>query len=180
MSDERSRAFAMVLYPQEDDTHYRALMKLCDIYNYAFIEHISDKYEEDTEEHKKGEPKKHHIHVIIKFDNPRHKSKIAKELGIEENYIQKANFVAYTRYLIHKDDPIKYQYEEKDIYTNIPEEVHSAITLKGNYERNQTNMVLEHIKQERHIKFYELVMWAKENGLLSEITKNAYLYKNIL
>ena len=177
--NKKSRAFAMVLYPQEDASHYNALIKLCDIYQYAFIEHTKDVYEEDGEDHVKGELKKSHIHVILKFDNARHKSKIAKELGISENYIQKANFVAYTRYLIHKDDPTKYQYEEKNIFTNIQKEVHSAIILKGDYKRNNTNIVLEYINNNRHTSFYSLVMWAKENGQLEEISKNAYLYKNI-
>lgn len=178
-TNEKSRAFALILYPQEDNTHYSALLKICDIYKYAFIEHTKDIYEED-EEHAKGELKKPHMHIIIKFDNARHKSKIAKELNLEENYIQKANFVAYTRYLIHKDDPLKYQYDEKEIFTNIPQEVHSALTLKGDYKRNNTNQVLEYIQQNKTINFYNLVMWAKENGQLEEISKNAYLYKNIL
>lgn len=177
--NKKSRAFAIVLYPQEDASHYSALIKICDFYQYAFIEHTKDIYEEDGEDHVKGELKKSHIHVILKFDNARHKSKIAKELGINENYIQKANFVAYTRYLIHKDDPTKFQYEEKNIFTNIPKEVHSAITLKGDYKRNNTNIVLEYINNNRHTSFYNLVMWAKENGQLEEISKNAYLYKNI-
>lgn len=181
MADNKSRSFAMILYPYEDYTHSMAIQKAFELYNYAYIEHDSDTYEEDGEDYKKGDKKKVHAHLVLKFDNARHKSKIAKELGIEENYIQKSNFVAYTRYLIHKDDPLKYQYKEKDIITNIPKEVHSAISLKSDYKRHGTNMVLEYIQEnKRMVSFYGLVMWAKDNGLLEEVTKNAYVYKNIL
>ena len=180
MSNDKSRAFALVLYPQEDSTHYSALLKITDLYEYAFIEHNKDKWEETKDEHKQGEQKKSHIHVILRFENARHKSKIAKELEIGEHYIQKANFVAYTRYLIHKDDPTKYQYNEKEIMTNIPEQVHSAITLKGDYKRQKSNLVLEYIQTNRHANFYTLTMWAKDNGHLDEVINNAYFYRNLL
>lgn len=179
-SDNKSRSFALVLYPYEDYTHSIALQRAMELYNFAYIEHDSDVHEEDGEDYKKGDKKKIHSHLVLKFENARHKSKIAKELDISENYIQKSNFVAYTRYLIHKDDPTKFQYKEKDIVTNIPKEVHSALSLKSDYKRHGTQMVLEYIEKNRLTSFYKLVIWAKDNGLLEEITKNAYLYKNML
>lgn len=179
-NDNKSRSFAMVLYPYEDYTHSLALQKAMETYNFAYIEHDSDIYEEDGEDHKKGDKKKIHGHLVLKFENARHKSKIAKELEIEENYIQKSNFVAYTRYLIHKDDPSKFQYKEKNIVTNIPTEVKAALNLKSDYKRHGTQIVIEYIQANRLTSFYKLVIWAKDNGLLEEITKNAYLYKNML
>lgn len=180
MAENKSRSFAMVLYPYEDYTHSIAIQKIFELYDYAYIEHNEDTYDEDGEEHKKGDKKKEHAHIVLKFENARHKSKIAKEIGIEENYIQKSNFVAYTRYLIHKDDPTKYQYDKKNIITNIPKEVESALNLKSDYKRHGTQMIIEYIEKNRLTSFYTLVIWAKNNGLLEEITKNAYLYKNML
>lgn len=167
----KSRAFGFVLYPQEDQTHYTAMYRIMQFYQYALIEHTSDTYEDDTEEHIKGDIKKSHIHVVIKFDNPRSIEKIAKETGLAVNYIQKANFVAYTRYLIHKDDPMKHQYREEEISTNIPLEVHSALSLKSNYQRQSTNVILQFIQKNKFINFYQLVMWAKENRTIRRSSK---------
>lgn len=180
MATNKSRSFAFILYPQEDNTHLTALLRIKEYYKYAFIEHTSDVYEEDGEDQETGDTKKSHIHVVIKFDNPRSIDKIAKETGLQINYIQKCNFVAYTRYLIHKDDPLKYQYKEEEICTNIPLDVKSALSLKSDYKRHATNSILEYIKGNKFINFYQLVMWAKENGTLEEVVKNAYFYKNLL
>lgn len=150
----------MVVYPQEDKSHFEALEKIIksDNYQYAMIEHNFDKEEN-------GKPKKSHIHLILKFDNARSIESVAVEVGVHINYIQKANFVAYTQYLIHKNDKDKYQYNEKDIYTNIPAEVENALKYKGDYGRADTSFIIDIIYKLKIKNLRELVWWAKENRI---------------
>lgn len=105
---KKSRCFSMVLYPYEDEKHQNILDYITSNFEFAYIEHNFDKYEEDTEEHKKGEYKKAHIHVIIYFKNARTVKSVSEELGLE--HLETCNFYAYTRYLIHLGYPNKYQY----------------------------------------------------------------------
>ena len=64
-----------------------------------------------------GEPKKEHYRVVIHFKSARYKKAVAKELGIEENYITGCDLKAQPRYLIHIDDKDKdkYQYEIDEV-----------------------------------------------------------------
>ena len=67
-------------------------------------------------------PAKDHIHMVIEFENPRSLSQVAKELGVEEQWLEiwrgkKEN--AYS-YLIHATDNSrdKYQYSSEDVIAN--------------------------------------------------------------
>ena len=69
--------------------------------NYAYIKHLP----EETE-------KKPHYHVILSFDNARTKSGLSNLLGVPENYFSEIkNFRSMCRYLVHKDDDDKIQYD---------------------------------------------------------------------
>ena len=81
----RDRKFCAVLYP-EDETHVAAIEKLkSGGYNFAAILHDKDVYEDG--EHK-GETKKSHWHVVVRFKNAVWNTAIAKELGIQPNYLE--------------------------------------------------------------------------------------------
>lgn len=72
----RDRKFCAVLYP-EDETHVAAIEKLkSGGYNFATILHDKDVYEDG--EHK-GETKKSHWHVVVRFKNAVWNTAIAKE-----------------------------------------------------------------------------------------------------
>lgn len=76
---------------------------------YAYTLHDQDLDEE-------GHIKKPHYHIVIRFDNARTKSGVAKKLGIPENFVNNIrNERTYIRYLIHFDDKEKYQYRQSDI-----------------------------------------------------------------
>lgn len=180
MSTIKSRSFALLLYPKEDETHRQALQYIINNYSYAYITHDKDIYQEYTEEHAKGEIKKEHTHVVIYFDNARHNTSIAEEIGIEKNYLQKSNFVAITKYLIHQENKEKYQYKREEIITNMKEKVESALNLKGDYKTLESKEVLNMIKENKIESFADLVYMAENKGLLQEIMKNSYFYKQIV
>lgn len=111
----RDRKFCAVLYP-EDPTHAEAIEKLkSGGYNFAAILHNEDIYEDG--EHK-GEKKKPHWHVVVKFPNAVWDTKLAKDLGIERNYLEKCkNLDAALLYLVHYGyEDTKYQYDVSEVF----------------------------------------------------------------
>ena len=59
--NEKSRTWNILLYPNEDDTHYNALKLIENNYlDYAYIIHDKDK-------NNKNELKKQHVHLTIQF-----------------------------------------------------------------------------------------------------------------
>lgn len=119
--NSRGRIFCLVLYP-ENDIHNEVIKLLQGKYNILGICHDRDVYEEDNEETgtKKGDIKKCHHHIIVKFENARNLNALAKELNCESNLIQKVDsFEGMCKYLLHKDYPQKTQYQKCELYGNL-------------------------------------------------------------
>lgn len=114
----KDRKYVAVLYP-EDPTHVAAMEKLqSGGYDYAAILHDSDVYESDGEGHKKGDLKKPHWHVVVRFSpNALWNTAVAKDLGIEPNYLEKCrNLNKALLYLVHRDHLDKFQYDLSQVF----------------------------------------------------------------
>ncbi len=173
---KRSRTFALELYP-EDNQHIAILEYIKNNFEYAYILHDKDTYEEDTEEHKKGEKKKPHYHIILAFKNARTIDSIKKELQID--YVMTCNFYAYTRYLIHLGTPQKYQYSSNDIITNISLRIENALKRDYDSQEQDARILLDYIfkkSNEGFLSFRMLTEYALENGCLKELQKRSYFY----
>lgn len=98
------------------------------IKDYAYIIHDKDKDE-------KGELKKAHIHLALRFDNGYDPKNISKWFGITENYVSKikGDWLDLLRYLIHKNAKDKFQYSENDVVSNFDysEEIKKEKTKGG-------------------------------------------------
>lgn len=129
-TNERSLAFVMFLY--EENEHFSECLTTIKNCQYAMIKHDSDLWTDDKVNgtHKEyckernikvGDPVKTHYHIVIKNDNARWLSSIQKSfIYIPKNDIQVChNFRGAIRYLIHADDPNKYQYSFSSIDTNM-------------------------------------------------------------
>lgn len=117
----KGRIFCLVLY-SENEEHRETIDLLRRRYNILGICHDRDTYEEDNEETgtKKGDPKKIHHHIIVKFENARYLNGLAEELDCESNLIQKVDsFEGMARYLLHADHPLKAQYEKCELYGSL-------------------------------------------------------------
>lgn len=121
----RVRHFDIVFYAGVDELlriihYYRSRIQ-----RYAFIEHLYDVYEEDlidekTKEfiHRKGEIKKPHIHLVISFYNNctlRACSRLFTTENDKPRVYSIGDMIQAYNYLIHKDNPEKYQYKKCDI-----------------------------------------------------------------
>lgn len=107
MEKFKARNMVLLLYP-DNENHAKAIEYIKNNYDYVYIMH-----DKDTD--KNGDLKKIHIHCIINFNNPKWNSAIAKELNIEERFIEqiKEEQKIYM-YLIHQNQNGKYKYEIKD------------------------------------------------------------------
>ena len=94
----------------------KTMIKIC-----ISPKHDKDKYEKDTEEHKKGDIKKAHWHILLCFEGPttyNNALRIAKKVGANIVF-QAYSIKGSCEYFIHKNNPEKAQYSEEDyIYLN--------------------------------------------------------------
>lgn len=180
----RARNIALELYP-EDETHVEKLKFIKEHYTYAYILHDKDLWEEDIQDemtkiiiHHKGELKKPHWHVMLIFENPRSTDKIAKELDLK--HVETCNFYAYARYLIHKDNPTKYQYKEEEVITNCKLRIHNALQKEIKSQEQDAKILMDRIlnNEKAILTFKQLVEYAIQNDCLTEIKNHTYFYKS--
>lgn len=173
----RTRNFALVLYPNENEKDLKTLEYIKNNFEYAYIEHNEDVWEEENEEHKIGDKKKNHTHVLINLKNARSIKSMLEEL--EVSHIESCNFYAYTRYLIHLGYPSKYQYSRQDIKTNIPLRIENALKRDYNSEEQDSRILLDFIfshTNQSFLTFKELTKYAMENDCLLELQRKSYFY----
>lgn len=111
--DKRYRNFRLLLYPDNPSHNLAAIRLSTAEYNAVGMLHDMDIYTDDDPERGivKGEVEKKHWHFVVKFKNAKTFSSLAKELDIEPKFIQKCDsYKGALLYLIHANDPKKYQY----------------------------------------------------------------------
>jgi hypothetical protein len=113
----------------------KILQSLLYIKDWAFIYHTDDE---------KGK----HIHLMMRFDNPKPLNQIANAFGVKEQYLEriKGQFDNALAYLVHANTPQKHQYNTKDVYTNIVDidakiEKHRHANLDDIFERISTGEI---------------------------------------
>lgn len=104
--DKRYRNFILVLYEDSNSYNFHDVMQIIKSNKYwAYIKHIAEK--EETKEH---------YHVFLQLENACTIETLGKRLNVPVNYIQKVMSVrASCRYLIHKDNDDKIQYNISDV-----------------------------------------------------------------
>ena len=170
----RDRTMALMLYP-EDSTHVQAIEKIKESYDYAFILHDKD-CDED------GVVKKAHWHVVLRFKNQNWNSSIAKDLGIELNYIQKVkNFDNALQYLIHYNDSDKYQYDLSEVKGNLKNRLKEKINASNKTEGEKVMDLIEWIDSyDCIVSVKALARYCAENGYWAEFRRSASIFIKIL
>lgn len=164
----RDRKFVAVLYP-EDQTHVDCIAKLNEGgYNFAAILHDQDMYEDG--EHK-GELKKPHWHIVLRFKNAVWNTAIAKELGITPNYLEACKDIdASLLYLVHYANSDKAQYEYENVFG--PLRLKLASLLSDTDEGTRVLNILDIIeKSPGPIGYSELLKKAVAAGIYSDLRR---------
>lgn len=170
----RSRVHALLLYP-DCESHAEAIKKIEQSYDYAYILH--DKDSDDN-----GEVKKAHWHVLLRFGQAVWNTAICKELGIEENYIEKPrSFDNALLYLVHFNDSDKFQYDPSEVKGSLSKRLLEKMNAQ---EKSEGEKVYELIS---FIRDYDGVLtvtcfaeYCAMNGYWSEFRRSGAIFVNII
>lgn len=116
----RAKTHSLIIYPEWEsiDDVLLKLSKENTLFTGISPLHDKDVY---TDGEHAGEPKKPHYHVVLRYKNAVWSSAISDRTGVPHQYKifePTVSFRGSVRYLIHHDDPDKYQYSKSDIWTN--------------------------------------------------------------
>lgn len=106
------------------DNMKKVLSERTCIAQHCYIIHDQDTYTDAEEkrnpDHKAGELKAAHIHLLMRFNQPQHIPNIAKWFNIPENFVQKihGSWEDACLYQIHANAPDKYQYPPEAVTCN--------------------------------------------------------------
>lgn len=110
MAETRTRNWVAMLYPESAPNDWQTLLADCCVP--AMVSPLHDQDINAT-----GEPKKPHYHIILCFAGVKSREQVATicdKFGAV-NPMRCDNIQGYARYLIHKDNPEKAQYNSEDI-----------------------------------------------------------------
>ena len=116
---------------------------------------ISPLHDKDKHEDGSGHFKKPHYHVIVVYGSPTTYNNVKSLTDSFNAPIPQAleQIRGYYRYLTHKDNPDKYQYDEKDIVTGGGFNIADFMELSKS-EVSEIKYKLQQLIRERHITEY--------------------------
>ena len=172
MAAKQSRIFLGVLYP--DSTTYvieKVISRLEDTFtDLAYITH-------DLDVDEMGTVKKPHIHWCGKRSSPAPLSTIANAVGVEENAIEFCRNWKYSlRYLIHADNPEKYQYTPDKVTANFP----FTAVIEGKLEALKARQIYNFINENPTISPNALAEWCFKNDLWSEYRRSFAIWCSLM
>lgn len=175
MEKFRSRKMCLLLYPEEDLTHKKALDFIKLNYDYALIVHNQDK--DDN-----GDLKKAHTHIVISFPNAKWNTAIADELGITTNYIEKCRSLENAlEYLIHYNDDTKHQYDIEEVQGNLKSKLRQVILNDGKDENVKAYELIDYIDNfNGPIDEVEFFKYACEIGMYDVARRSSYILLRII
>lgn len=107
----RSLTWAFIIYPESMPENWLSILRDTHI-----IGAVSPIHDHDINED--GEYKKPHYHILLKYPSKKSIQQVYSlclKLGSHVSPEAVESFDGYLRYLIHEDDPDKYQYKKEDI-----------------------------------------------------------------
>lgn len=158
----KKRYWAFVLYPESAPENWREILQQTGLS--ICVSPLHDKDINPT-----GEKKKAHYHIILCYSGPT-TFKCVKSITDSLNQpipIALEQVRGYFRYLTHKDNPEKYQYDEKDITTINDFDIDNYNDLSVS-QINAIKIELQKIIRDNNIYEYcDLLDFLLDNDLLS-------------
>ena len=165
----RAAVWCLELYPDNED-HAKVLETLREGgYEYAASLHDSDTWTPEDESrdssHVVGGLKKAHWHVIVKYANAVRCDTLVVEFGIEARWIQVCrNTKRALRYLIHADDPEKFQYDRGAVIGTMMDAFNEALAVEPS-EGDRVVEMLDYIESlDRPISTAEFARYCARSG----------------
>lgn len=174
----RSRTHALLLYP-DCESHVKAVDKIAQSYDYAIVLHNRDYFIEGDN---KGEKKKDHWHVVLRFNQPVWSSAICKDLGIEENYIEAVKkFDNALMYLVHFNDTDKAQYSVNEVSGTLKRRLTECINKVDKSEGEKVFDLIDYIdKYDGWLTIKKFASYCAQEGYWAEFRRSATIFIKII
>lgn len=168
MRNVKKRYWAFILYPESAPNDWREKLQETGIQCAVSPLHDKDVNPDNT-------PKKAHYHIILAYEGPTTYSNVAyltNSLGqpVPQPLEQ---LRGYYRYLVHKDNPEKYQYNENEI-TNINGfDIKDYLDLTANQVYAILKEITVFIDDNNITEYSTLIQTFRENDFLSQFMEIA-------
>ena len=158
MANIKKRNWAFVLYPESAPLDWREQLQLSGIT--CAISPLHDKDIDPT-----GEPKKPHYHIILCFPGPTSYNVVSSITASYNATIPKAleSVRGMYRYFTHKDNPDKYQYDEKEI--TLLNDFDAADVLNSGEVFHIMKMIDVLIENLKLFEYSDLMKYLRDNEL---------------
>lgn len=142
---------------------------------------ISPLHDKDLLEDSSGKTKKPHYHIIVCYGNPTTFNNVKSLTDRLNAPIPQPleQIRGYYRYLTHKDNADKYQYDEKDIITGGGFNILDYIELSRNEVLNIKKQLQGLIREKNFIEYAEFMDYLMDNNMLMEYdiaSSNTYFF----
>lgn len=166
------RLFELLIYP--DSESYKAddvIQAACEYFDdWAYMLHDSDVIKET------GELKKAHIHFVGRCDTARQISAVSNKCGIPENSIEVKNSFRYSvRYLVHLDQPEKFQYSFEHVKSNF--DVNRYMKVKS--DAHSVVKIIALMDEYKPQSMEELVLLCYKHDLFDCFKRSYTMWKDI-
>lgn len=188
---KRYRNFCLLLYAETES--YDTQQVLYDIvmydhvHHWYYILHDKDSIEQEDkdifpsiDESSDSQYKKSHYHVVLRLNNACTISALAKVLKIPIRFVQPcSDWKSAIRYLVHRDDPDKYQYSRDLVSYSDPKEIFDSYFPK--YKPSEGEVVSRFMELiRRGALMGELIQYAIDSDCWGYFRLNYRIIKDYL
>lgn len=168
MRNVKKRYWAMILYPESAPQNWREQLSNTGIQCAISPLHDKDINPDNT-------PKKPHYHIILCYEGPTTYSNVLKLTESLNQPIPQPleQLRGYYRYLVHKDNPEKYQYNELEITTINGFDVSNYLDLTNNQIIAILKQLTVFIEDNNIIEYCDLIKALRENDFMSQFLEIA-------
>jgi hypothetical protein len=160
VKDNRTRNWNFILYPESASINWRELI------DETRIEWIESPLH-DKDLNSDGTPKKAHYHITLLFPSNKSYEQV-KELTDTLNStspIKCQSVKGSIRYMIHKDNPEKYQYNWNDIRCYGGADLNSLCSPTSTERMQIQKDIIEYIRSNGIMEFFDIVNYAMDEKL---------------
>lgn len=168
MKNIKKRYWAMVLYPESAPSNWREKLRETGIQCAISPLHDKDVNADNTQ-------KKSHYHIILCYEGPTtYKNVCSLTESLNQPIPQPLEQLrGYYRYLIHKDNPEKYQYDESMITTINGFDISNYLDLTSTQVIAILKQITQFIDDNNITEYCELIKIFRENDFYSQFLEIA-------
>lgn len=156
---KRGRNWTIIVYPDSAPDDWRDLL---DKYHIPWIE--SPLHDKDT--NPDGTVKKAHWHVLLLFDGNKSYQQV-KDITANLNTVNPQRVESargMVRYMVHLDNPEKYQYDVKDIKAHGGADIDTLMKPTATNRLQTLKEIITYIHDNQVTNFMDLLMYAIQNN----------------